>query len=162
MLVAKFLSLYNHSTIPFMWNLSLLSILLNTHWVLQTSRVIAWSSQVLQALLPADSMVLDLCAAPGSKSTQLGQFLSAGSANGMLVANELDLLRAGKLRANLLRVGLMILGYWRVFVWGGIFGGKWIFLGFSSESWQPSVEHVEQDLSRWGCSMIFQLLKETS
>ncbi|CAK9107014.1 Ribosomal RNA small subunit methyltransferase F (16S rRNA m5C1407 methyltransferase) (rRNA (cytosine-C(5)-)-methyltransferase RsmF) [Durusdinium trenchii] len=60
---------------------------------------------VLQAVLPADSLVLDLCAAPGSKSTQLAQFLARGT-HGTLVANELDPFRAGKLRANLLRVGL--------------------------------------------------------
>ena len=51
-------------------------------------------------------MILDLCAAPGSKSTQLAQDFSFAT----VVANEPDVFRAGKLRANLLRLGLTNLG----------------------------------------------------
>ena len=59
-------------------------------------------SKVLQAVLPRNaSLILDLCAAPGSKSTQLAHDFA-----GTVVANEPDLPRAGKLRANFLRMGL--------------------------------------------------------
>eukprot|EP00434_Breviolum_minutum_P026241 symbB.v1.2.023196.t1/scaffold2107.1/size91221/5 len=58
---------------------------------------------VLHAVLPQKvSMILDLCAAPGSKSTQLAQDFSFAT----VVANEPDVFRAGKLRANLFRLGL--------------------------------------------------------
>uniref|UniRef100_A0A7S4UX35 SAM-dependent MTase RsmB/NOP-type domain-containing protein n=1 Tax=Alexandrium monilatum TaxID=311494 RepID=A0A7S4UX35_9DINO len=47
--------------------------------------------------------VLDLCAAPGSKATQLGAWLSG---RGLLVVNEPDQKRASILRANLIRCGI--------------------------------------------------------
>jgi len=47
--------------------------------------------------------ILDLCAAPGSKATQLGAWLRG---SGVLVANEPDSKRAGLLRANLIRAGI--------------------------------------------------------
>ncbi|CAJ1457207.1 unnamed protein product [Effrenium voratum] len=63
--------------------------------------------QELSSMLPAaaldawgSSLVLDLCAAPGSKSTQLAASSSA------VVANDPDRARAARLRANLLRCGV--------------------------------------------------------
>ncbi|CAE8625046.1 unnamed protein product [Polarella glacialis] len=49
--------------------------------------------------------VLDACAAPGSKSTQLGNWLEGQE--GLLVANEADPVRAEILRTNLLRAGVV-------------------------------------------------------
>lgn len=50
--------------------------------------------------------VLDMCAAPGSKSTQLGSWLLSQKPMGILVANEPDPMRATKLEASLLRMGV--------------------------------------------------------
>lgn len=47
-------------------------------------------------------LVLDLCAAPGSKTTQLAAKLGDSA---LIVANELDPVRASSLKANLLRAG---------------------------------------------------------
>ena len=70
-------------------------------------------SKVLQAVLPRNaSLILDLCAAPGSKSTQLAHDFA-----GTVVANEPDLPRAGKLRANFLRMGLTKLEKHETFRW---------------------------------------------
>ena len=58
--------------------------------------------EVMKACLPTAataSRVLDLCAAPGSKATQLAAFTS------LLVANEPQPERAKRLRANLIRCG---------------------------------------------------------
>lgn len=53
----------------------------------------------------AGLQVLDLCAAPGSKATQLGAWLADHSGS-LLVANEVKPRRAQLLRANVLRAGL--------------------------------------------------------
>ena len=50
--------------------------------------------------------VLDMCAAPGSKSTQLGSWLLSQKPMGILIANEPDPMRATKLEASLLRMGV--------------------------------------------------------
>ncbi|CAE8715839.1 unnamed protein product, partial [Polarella glacialis] len=49
--------------------------------------------------------ILDLCAAPGSKTTQLGDWLQ--TIGGLLVANEPDAARHRVLRSNLLRAGIV-------------------------------------------------------
>ncbi|CAJ1455267.1 unnamed protein product [Effrenium voratum] len=51
--------------------------------------------------------VLDLCAAPGSKSTQLGSWLMERGPKNLLVANEPKEPRARKLQAALLRLGVV-------------------------------------------------------
>ena len=50
-----------------------------------------------------DFMVLDMCSAPGSKTTQIGMMMKN---KGVLVANELDYKRLGPLKINLERSGL--------------------------------------------------------
>ncbi len=50
-----------------------------------------------------DDLVLDLCAAPGSKTTQIAQKLESG----MLVCNEIDAKRAQALLSNLERMGVV-------------------------------------------------------
>ena len=50
-----------------------------------------------------DDFVLDLCAAPGSKTTQIAQKLESG----MLVCNEIDAKRAQALLSNLERMGVV-------------------------------------------------------
>ena len=55
---------------------------------------------------PKPLNVLDLCAAPGSKSTQLGSWLLSTEPRGFLVANEIDQPRAKKLDAALTRMAV--------------------------------------------------------
>ena len=55
---------------------------------------------------PPSLNVLDLCAAPGSKSTQLGSWLMSMEPMGFLVANEPDEARAKKLDASLTRMAV--------------------------------------------------------
>ncbi|CAK9081730.1 unnamed protein product [Durusdinium trenchii] len=55
---------------------------------------------------PPSLTVLDLCAAPGSKSTQLGSWLMSMEPMGFLVANEPDEARAKKLDASLTRMAV--------------------------------------------------------
>jgi 16S rRNA (cytosine1407-C5)-methyltransferase len=50
-----------------------------------------------------DFKVLDMAAAPGSKTTQLGEYMKN---KGILIANEIDYSRLGALKTNLERVGL--------------------------------------------------------
>jgi 16S rRNA (cytosine1407-C5)-methyltransferase len=50
-----------------------------------------------------DFMVLDMAAAPGSKTTQIGALMKN---NGILIANEIDYKRLGPLKINLERSGL--------------------------------------------------------
>ncbi len=52
--------------------------------------------------LNQDFIILDLCAAPGGKSGQIGSFLK----NGILVANEINSTRAKTLFSNIERMGL--------------------------------------------------------
>ncbi len=67
------------------------------------------SSMLLEPVLKASGMLqhdliaLDLCAAPGGKSTHLRSLLTPGS---LLVANEIDRRRAGVLQENLWKWGL--------------------------------------------------------
>jgi 16S rRNA C967 or C1407 C5-methylase (RsmB/RsmF family)/NOL1/NOP2/fmu family ribosome biogenesis protein len=67
------------------------------------------SSMLLEPVLKASGMLqndliaLDLCAAPGGKSTHLRSLLTPGS---LLVANEIDRRRAGILQENLWKWGL--------------------------------------------------------
>ncbi|CAJ1434413.1 unnamed protein product [Effrenium voratum] len=65
-------------------------------------------AQAMDARKPGEHLqVLDLCAAPGSKATQLGAWLRTRSGGGLLIANEPSHERADKLRTNLLRSGLV-------------------------------------------------------
>eukprot|EP00438_Fugacium_kawagutii_P015329 Skav233070 [mRNA] locus=scaffold1468:199720:200472:- [translate_table: standard] len=68
-------------------------------------------AEVLQLVVepgPGEQLkVLDMCAAPGSKSTQLGTWLMGQEFPGFLVANEPDAQRAKKLEASLLRMGIV-------------------------------------------------------
>lgn len=52
--------------------------------------------------VPQGSRVLDMCAAPGGKSSQLAIKLSGG---GLLVSNEIERARAAVLRENIVRMG---------------------------------------------------------
>ena len=64
-------------------------------------------SSILPVMLlnpPEDSIVLDLCASPGSKASQLARAVGPG---GMVVANELNPSRLATLRSNLKRLNLM-------------------------------------------------------
>lgn len=51
-----------------------------------------------------DDIVLDLCAAPGSKSTQIAQALGD---NGFLLSNEIDSKRVKILLSNMERMGIV-------------------------------------------------------
>lgn len=53
--------------------------------------------------------VLDMCAAPGSKSTQLGSWLMTSEPCGLLVCNDPDPARTLKLEASLLRMAVVTL-----------------------------------------------------
>ncbi len=53
--------------------------------------------------IPRDFKVLDMASSPGSKTTQLGDYMNN---KGILVANELDYKRLGPLKINLERSGL--------------------------------------------------------
>jgi 16S rRNA C967 or C1407 C5-methylase (RsmB/RsmF family) len=69
----------------------------------------AGAMEVVSALeVGADHLVLDLCAAPGAKATQIGEYLGPGSetAGGWLVANEPGRDRAKLLDAILARHGI--------------------------------------------------------
>lgn len=57
---------------------------------------------LIEESVEENGIVLDLCAAPGGKSTLLRDYLPEGS---LLIANEWDKKRAGVLRENLLRLG---------------------------------------------------------
>ncbi len=50
-----------------------------------------------------DEIILDMCSAPGSKSTQIGQYMKN---TGLLVCNETDRMRLKSLIANLQKFGL--------------------------------------------------------
>ncbi|OLP94994.1 Ribosomal RNA small subunit methyltransferase F [Symbiodinium microadriaticum] len=65
------------------------------------ARTPVFQASSLFTFLRTDLLLLDLCAAPGSKSTQL----AAGLQGGALVANEPDFRRAEILHRNLLRSG---------------------------------------------------------
>lgn len=63
------------------------------------------AGSAVQALnVQPDDVVLDLCAAPGSKSTQIAGYLTGK--NGFLVSNEIDAKRAQALLSNMERIGL--------------------------------------------------------
>lgn len=74
----------------------------------EASSMFLW--HVLNALpdLPADPVMLDLCAAPGGKSTLMASFLNG---RGVLVANE-----TVRLRANILMENMMKWGYGNILV----------------------------------------------
>ena len=67
------------------------------------------SSMILQAILeqyvPKNSIVLDLCAAPGGKSTLISQWLQDGLKCGLLVSNEVIRQRAFILSENVQKWG---------------------------------------------------------
>ena len=58
--------------------------------------------QVLETYLPVDSIVLDLCAAPGGKSTLISQYLGS---DGLLLSNEVDRKRVFILSENIQKWG---------------------------------------------------------
>lgn len=71
-----------------------------TYYVQEASSM--FLQQVLEQLVPKDSVVLDLSAAPGGKSTLISRFLDK---NGFLVSNEIIRSRANILAENLIKWG---------------------------------------------------------
>jgi len=79
----------------------------------ESGRAITWQEAV--SLIPAallapesDHLILDMCAAPGSKTTALMEYASrnrSGGGDGILIANDLDGKRIQTLVHNLQRVG---------------------------------------------------------
>ena len=67
-----------------------------------TSMIPATLCEIPKVVSP-DFRVLDMCAAPGSKATQLAEFLGG---KGVIVANEVDYRRLGPLKINLERLGV--------------------------------------------------------
>jgi len=51
-----------------------------------------------------DELILDLCAAPGAKTTQMAQMIEN---NGLIIANDIGLKRIKALTSNLQRIGVM-------------------------------------------------------
>ncbi len=70
------------------------------YYVQEASSMFLW--QVLEQWVEKDSLVLDLSAAPGGKSTLISQFLSE---NGFLVSNEIVKSRAFILAENMIKWG---------------------------------------------------------
>ena len=70
------------------------------YYVQEASSMFVW--QALSQLVEQDALVLDLCAAPGGKSTAIAQYLSE---NGFLVSNEYVPQRAHVLVENITKWG---------------------------------------------------------